>query len=455
VSVKTLLSTYSPQFLRLLLARMEDSPIGYRLAKGVFWSMAGATVSRGLMLGATILVARLLGTKGYGEFGMVQSTVGTFGVLAGFGMGITATKHVAELRESYPARAGQILGFAGLFAAVTGGLMALTLFCLAPALAVHMLNAPHLSSVLRIGALLLFFNALNGAQTGGLAGFEAFNTIAYVNLASGLFSFPILVCGAWLGGLTGAVWAVGVNLMINWMLNHLALRREAHRYGVPLTFTGIRLELPILWTFSLPSAISAVMVGPVIWLCKTMLAHEPAGYAGLGIFIAAESWRTALFFACQMVAQANFPILAQLYGQGDRRLFKKQLLAQMVLNGAIVSLGTLVVGILSRPIMSSYGPAFSQSASVLIIVMLASIPMQMGSVAGAVNKCAGNIWWGVLLNTMWAAVYLATSASLVKHGAMGLAWATLIAYSAHCLFTLVYVIWIFRTSPKLRGGPAF
>jgi O-antigen/teichoic acid export membrane protein len=96
--------------LQPFFKRIEASDIGIRLARGVFWSMAGAMISRGLMLVATVAVARLLGKTGYGELGMIQSTVGMFGVFAGFGLGLTATKHVAELRQSDPIRAGRILG---------------------------------------------------------------------------------------------------------------------------------------------------------------------------------------------------------------------------------------------------------------------------------------------------------------------------------------------------------
>ena len=69
-----------------------------RLADGVLWSFTGAAISRGLNLLAMVLVARMVGKVGFGELGTVQSTVGMFAVFAGFGMGITATKHVAELR---------------------------------------------------------------------------------------------------------------------------------------------------------------------------------------------------------------------------------------------------------------------------------------------------------------------------------------------------------------------
>ena len=69
---------------------------------GAFWSLLGTVVSRGLSLASSVFVARWLGKESFGEFGVLQTTVGMFAVFAGFGMGLTATKHVAELRQATP-----------------------------------------------------------------------------------------------------------------------------------------------------------------------------------------------------------------------------------------------------------------------------------------------------------------------------------------------------------------
>jgi len=451
IDVKKAIYICCPNFLHHILNRVEKSEIGYRLAKGVFWTMAGAVISRSLMLAASVLVARMLGKTGFGELGMIRSTIGMFGVFAGFGLGLTATKHVAEFRQSDPDRAGRIIGLSGLFAMLTGGLMALGLFIFAPWLAEHTINAPHLTGVLRIGALILFVNALNGAQTGALAGFEAFKTIAHVNIFVGLLSFPILVCGAYFGGLTGAVWALVINLGVNWLLNHLALRKESRRHNIPFTFKQCSHEMPILWKFSMPAVINSLMAGPVIWGCKSMLVNKPGGYAELGAFVAAESWRMIPFFACQIIAQVNFPILSQLYSNRDGRSFKKCLFTQFYMNGFIVFLGAFIVIVLSRPIMAFYGSEFRNNTLVLVLVILSTIPMQLTAVVGVANRCIGKIWWNVLLNGCWAAVYLLVTAALIKYGALGLAWATLVAYCLQFFLAATYIVWVFRTDPKLRN----
>jgi len=91
-----------------------------RLARGAFWSFVGAAVARGMAFAASVVCGRVLGTSGFGELGMIQSTVGFFGVFAGLGLGVPATKHVAEFRESDPRRAARALKLSSVTATGQG-----------------------------------------------------------------------------------------------------------------------------------------------------------------------------------------------------------------------------------------------------------------------------------------------------------------------------------------------
>lgn len=166
---------------------------------------------------------------------------------------MTATKYIAEHRTSDPVRAGQILGLASQVAAISGGAVSLILFGLAPWLAARTLNAPHLADELRIGCILLFLYALDGMQTGALAGLEAFKAIARVGLVRGLLSFPVVIAGVWFFGLTGAVTATVLSGAAGWWLSQVALRRECARAGIRISHRGTQRNLPILWRFSLPA----------------------------------------------------------------------------------------------------------------------------------------------------------------------------------------------------------
>jgi O-antigen/teichoic acid export membrane protein len=174
-----------PRPVQSLWGRIAASELHSRLVRGAFWSLAGAVISQGLALVALIVAARVLGKTQFGEYGMIASTVGALGVFAGLGLGLTATKFVAEHRLRDPGRAGRILGLSTETAVVSGLVVSVSLYVLAPVLAERTLNAPQLVWELRLGCALLFLNALNGMQTGALCGLEAFKAIAWVTWSAG------------------------------------------------------------------------------------------------------------------------------------------------------------------------------------------------------------------------------------------------------------------------------
>ncbi len=444
VAIKRAIHACCPSVLKPTLDRIEASEIGYRLAKGAFWSIVGAVISRGLMLVASVLVARMLGKTGYGELGMIQSTVGMFGVFAGFGLGLTATKHVAEFRRSDPERAGRIIGFSGLVAMGTGGLMALGLFIFAPWLAEHTINAPHLAGVLRIGALILFISALNGAQTGALSGFEAFKTIAYVNLFVGLISFPIIVGGAYFGGLTGAVWALTINLCFNWLLNHLALRKEARRYRVPFTLRGCSRELSVLWRFSLPAVLAGSMVGPVNWICSALLVNQPDGYSEMGIYSAANQWYAMLLFLPGLLSGVVLPVLSERLGQKKTNQSMKTMVLAIKANALLVLPLVLLASIASPYIMGLYGEGFRSGWPTLVVVLLTTGLLAIQTSVGQVIAASGKMWVGFAMNMGWAFTFIMLTLLLIDLGSLGLGTARAISYIVHATWTFGFAAWFYR-----------
>ncbi|MGP8236443.1 MAG: oligosaccharide flippase family protein, partial [Limisphaerales bacterium] len=150
----------SPRILHPLWLRMLSSSVGSRLARGTFWSVAGAVLSRALGLVGSVLLARAIGRTPFGELGTIQSTVGLFGTFAGLGLGITATKYVAELRETDKNRCGRVIGLTLSTALAGGAIAGLGLLLFGKWLAIHTLAAPQLASALRWGSLLVLFSTV-------------------------------------------------------------------------------------------------------------------------------------------------------------------------------------------------------------------------------------------------------------------------------------------------------
>lgn len=428
---KAALFAYCPRVALPFAARFRTDSLGGRLARGTFWSLAGTLVARGSGLAASILTARVLGKQEFGEFGIIQSTLSLFGLFAGFGMGLTATKHVAEFRVNDPELAGRILCNASLFSWVSGVFLACVLYVSAPWLAVHTLAAPHLAGLLRASTILLVLTSWQGAQMGALAGFEVFKTIAKLNVASGLISFPLVVGGAvWLG-LRGAIWATVVVQLIVCVVNTWALRRTAEGAGVPLRFSPKYSDVHLILRFSFPAFVSGAMVLPINWLCNAILVNQPSGYGEMGILNAASQWRNAILFLPTVVSNVSLPLLASLQSPAHAGSAKRLLWNSVKLNAGAAMSAVVVVSACAPLIMSGYDMSSKQNNLTLVVLCLSAGLSGTIGVMGQYIASRGMMWWGTALNLVWGCVLLIGAWQLRGWGALGIAWANLLAYGVH------------------------
>jgi O-antigen/teichoic acid export membrane protein len=386
---------------------------------------------------------------------MVQSTVGMVGIFAGLGLGVTATKYVAEFRNRDPERAGRIITLSCAVAIVTGGLLALALQAYAQVLAAKTLNAPALADELRIASVILFFNAFNGAQTGALAGFEAFRPIACINLARGIATFPITVSLTFLWRLPGAVWALAFTAAVTCFLSQLALQQHCKALGIHLQFSSAWKERRVLWTFSTPAFLSGAMVGPVTWAASTMLVNQPSGYAQMGMYNAASQWRTAIGFIPAVMAQFALPLLSNLNGERDTSRYGKALRWNLMLTATAAAVVAVPVALAAPQIMRLYGRGFQQGWLVLTLSAVTALISCINGVVGTAILSAGSVWVGFAFNGMWGAVFLIACYSLIPMNlAVGLATSMLGAYIAHTAWQAVYLRYRFSRLRLTATGPS-
>jgi Na+-driven multidrug efflux pump len=260
----------------------------------------------------------------------------------------------------------------------------------------------------------------------------------------------MLVVGAYLWGLKGAIIGFSTNIGFHWLITYFATKKEATKASVLIRFTGFKEHLRVFWTYSFPAVISGTMVAPVLWYARTTLTGSLNGYAELGVFEAAYSWLLIVNYISSKVSRSSFPILAKSYGDGNRLQFLKILKIQSLFNGVVTLFFAIIVAVFSKVIMGFYGEGFAQQNTVLIILSFTGVFMQLSLIMGLVNKSVGNIWYGAMLNGLWAFILIVGSESLSEYGAVGLSIAFLIAYAAHFIFTLIYVGLVFKFSPKLR-----
>ena len=444
MTLKSSLRACCPQPLRPYWDRVEASPVGYRLAKGAFWSLVGMVVVRAGGMVGIILTGRILGQSRLGELGMIRSTMLVFGLLAGAGLGIAGTKNVAEFRRTDPERAGRLIRLLLNTSLLLGGLATLVCFLLAPILASAMAGAGQLTGPMRIGSCLLVLYTLTGVQLGLLAGFEAFRTIARLSLIQGLLNLVLVPAGAWGFGTGGAIGGCVIATAAGLVVNQLALRRECYRAGAVASREKKPIEWQALWVCALPAVLAGFIVQTFDWLVKLMLARTPDGFAEVGLLVAATSWGTLIQILPLQILNPARPVLANLYAEGDIRSFRRVILTYSALALMLGIAAAVPMMLLASHLMGAYGASFSAGAGILVMILAINSVSSVTAVFGVALEASGRMWSKAFLLTAYGFCLLAIAPMFLNRGALGLTYAYAISQAVYVFLGIIAVSCVIR-----------
>jgi O-antigen/teichoic acid export membrane protein len=400
------------------------------------------------MLGGAIVLARQLGRQGFGEFGIITSTAGMFSAFAGFGVGTTATRYVAALRETNPARAGRIVALSAIFTLGSGIVFGGIMFGLAPWIASEWLAAPGLFPHLRVASLALIAGAVSTAQTGALTGLEAFGTTARLSVLGSLATVLASVLGASWFGLPGAVWGVVVPSIGLAVAAWVAVRREGRRLGIRIAYRQFGSELEVLWRFSLPAFLAGSLVGPVLWGCMALIARLPDGYSQVGLFHAANQWFAAILFIPGQIGNVLLPVLSEQHEGGNRRRVQRILTRSTQLMALVVCLPCLLLALASPYVILLYGQDYAAASGILALSVLTAAVVAMMTPVSTIIAATGHMWAGFWMNLGWASAFSIATWCLQEKGALGLATARFVAYVLHLTWTMLYALRFLRTGDE-------
>lgn len=385
--------------------------------------------AQGAGLLGSIFSARILGKTGFGELGMVRSTVLMFGVFAGIGLGMAATKYVAELRINDPPKAGRIIGLLMNTAFFLGGGVMLACLILAAPLARWVMNAPHLAGALQVGCFLLMLNTLNGVQLGVISGLEAFRIQSQVIILDGFLTVFLIPAGALVYGVTGAVGGLVLAALLGFLVKEWVTHRVCQKSGIPIIHSRISGEIPTLWRFTLPAILVGVSIQPFEWLSRLMLVQQPNGYAELGVFTAAYAWAQFVFFLPSQISGPILPILSNLLAGGEVIRLKKVVLSTQGLVMALALATALPLAALSPFILRSYGEDFVSGRNVLLVLISAYVICSGALITRAFFAASDRLWWQAAHTIIWGVLLVLVTHFFINRGGLGLALAYLWAYT--------------------------
>jgi O-antigen/teichoic acid export membrane protein len=410
-----------------------------RLVRGTAWTAIGTSSAQGLAFIAAVFAARIIGPVGYGEYGMILSTVGMFGVFAGPGLTTTAARFISERRTSHPEQLPALVRFLTRISFYSAAAAAAALALIAGWLCRESLNAPQLTTAVRWSAGLLFLLVVNGTQTGLLTGFERFRALSRINVLRGALTLPLMLVGVWFWKVEGLVAAALLANVGVWIGSEITLKRTYAEHGVrPAGRLPAGEAHDMLFRFALPSVLGGLFVIPVYWIVNRWLIQQPGGFAELGMLNAANQWKTVILFLPTIIMQVTLPLLSSTSGGSDRPAFDRLLLAAQNSSILIVFPISALVMFGATWAMHLYGRDFAAGATTLVWSLSAVMIMSIGAAVGSALQARSRMWIGFFINVGWALITLLVSALLIRSwGAAGCACAVAVAYGGSTVWSFL------------------
>lgn len=424
--------------------KFQNSPLLNRIAGGAFWSIFGTASAKAIVLIAGIICANILGKVGYGELGIVRSTINLFVVLGTVGLGITATKFISQYKNNDNSKVESVVNITTLFTFTSALIITVLVFIFADIVAIKTLKAPNLTTAIRFSSLLLFTTIMNGAFNGILAGYEKFKNIAINTFLSSVIEGSLIIIGAYYWGVNGAVVGFGIGISSLMIFNLLKVRSIFKKNGISINIFRIqRKDLSILYKFSIPAALSSFLVAPAYWVVRTILVRHD-GFGELGIFEAADQWRVIILFVPSALSNIILPILSSLTNT-DKNDYKKALYINLGLNVSVAFVLASIVSLAGKHIMSAYGGEFNTTLP-LVIIAFSTVFSSFASVVGVSIVSRGKMWTSLMFNSLWSLIFITLTYIFVSNGmgVVGISLALLLSYVLHSLIQSIYLFNLLR-----------
>ncbi|MCD7978192.1 MAG: oligosaccharide flippase family protein [Tannerellaceae bacterium] len=406
--------------------------------KGTFLLTAGSVISKGLLALAYIILARILTTSEYGEYGILRSTMDNLLVFASMGIGLTTTKYISELKHTDKSAASSILGTSLGLVFVLSFIVFLTLLIFSTPVSTGILKNESLTYPLIIAGGILIFISLNSIQSGALLGLQSYRDISVVHIVQGILLFAGLCIGGYYHGVTGAITGNLLGMVVLYFFTHHLLIRRCKTEGIHISFHDWRKYTKLIYKFAIPASLSTFIVAPTIWILNTMLVNQPNGYYQLGLYSAVIIFTMAIQMLNGSIGNVLLPMfLADKTALSHKKAFVNYFgtwIITILLSIPLIVFPELVSFILGNkyPVDSIRTILFLSIFSTIIIAH------KQGIARDLIIK--NKMWLSVFSMGLWAVSTFLLFTLLKGYGAMGFAWSYCLGYIInYLLFTPFFI----------------
>lgn len=425
-----------------------------KFIKAISYTFLGSVIARlcGVVIG--VVIARVLGSSSLGLYVIVQSVIGLYATFFGLGLGLTATKMIAQHYVGSPELTGKILGllfFVLIISIVFGsGIYYLSL----PVLVKNIYSISALMPLLKIGLFWFTFLTLSQFLESVLIGFQAFKSqmfvtsiISFLNLIVVLF----IVLVKKVDILQNLIIGGAIIAFVQSILLLLYVSKEFSRYKTKLSLSNLKsLVQPVLLDFSVPAFIGKIMEQPLNWVSILLLVKLGSGISnvgGLNVINNIKGW--ILYFPAMLVA-ILVPILTDIYHTKEKDIFQRTL----VLNQKFLWLTTLpvlvfLVTAIRLLIKLLFGDSYGEFWQPGALLLAWAILIPINEVNDRAMISVGKMWLSLGFRVIYMVLLLLTLILFIPRFQLsGYVFATGISY---LIYVFIQTFWLRKLAPDESG----
>ena len=409
-----------------------------RIASNVLIMSAGQVLTWVLSFGYFVIIGRYLGPDDFGELMLARSLVLVIWLLSTLGMETFVTRAIA--RE--PGRAGSITS-AAVIARVSLGLPLIVVVLV-------VMRFAHLNP--DVAAATLFFGiaetlwSLQRVLVAAYQGRERMALGVAWSLSRNLLELALAAVVIWRQGPVYAFAAIDIPIAVALAVPTLVWMRQIGR----LTYRVATQDLRDVVVGGLAFWANDVFFTVYLYIDSIMLAAL-AGTVAVGIYTPATKLFSVTMFLTGIIGPATLPHLSRLgvdRGEEFRNAARKVLSLFLVAGVPI----TIALATFSVPlIVTVFGPAYRESAPVLVVVSLAIVPMFLNFQFSQILAASDRQWWwaaalagSCVLNPILNLILIPLGQQQWKNAAVGaaLAWLlTELVEVAYGFILLADIVW--------------
>jgi O-antigen/teichoic acid export membrane protein len=407
-----------------------------RFIKGAFSVGLGnfSTMTLGLL--GVMIVTRHLPAEEFGIFVLIQVVVAFLSRVSSFGFGLAIPKFITSAKSEAEKR--QLVNTAIYFRILTIPLVCLLALLLKPALS-RLFEAPQLAGYFVFVAVFFLFDSLATLFKAIFQGFFLFKKIAFTDFISSCLNFVlIIVLVLWLKqGILGLLLAKVISMSVACLYAYLALpvpKRIEFRLELlrPVLMFGFPLQLNDVLSFvylRIDTLMLGAMLGPKAIAYYEVARRIPDSLTGLY-----EAFR-AVFF----------PFIAKFFAHGEQQKASQMLNHSTRLISFATMLGTLVVLIFGREIISLlFSSQYLTSVPAFVLLMIWLNLAFTDSTLGYSLVAAGDSNKPAMINVLHAGVNIIGNLLLIP--SLGITGAALSSVLGFVATNPVYVYFLRRRS---------